>query len=127
MTTAEELIENRRSRLRDRPGDGVMGALTIADYLAAIREAIQLAQRLDGMGEARFAARWSYTLAALAEVEAQIADLKVSVVAFGAPSMVERARDMGLPDKHLFPEHYDLLARCGARMDDFTRGEEHER
>jgi hypothetical protein len=62
-------------------------------------------------------------LAALAEVEAEIADLRASVVAFGAPSVVQWARDMGLPDKHLHPEHYDLLARCGARMDDFTRGD----
>ena len=60
----------------------------------------------------------------LIKIEAEIADLKVSVVAFGAPSVVQWARDMGLPVKHLFPEHYDLLARCGARMDDFVRGEE---
>jgi hypothetical protein len=56
------------------------------------------------------------------ERDAEIRDLKMSVVAFAAPSMVQWARDMDLPDNHLHPEHYDLLKRCGARMVDFKRG-----
>lgn len=56
------------------------------------------------------------------ERDAEIRDLKMSVVAFAAPSMVLWARDMGLPDNHLHPEHYDLLKRCGARMVEFKRG-----
>jgi hypothetical protein len=52
---------------------------------------------------------------------AENADLKISVIAFGAPWAVQWARDFGMPDGYLHPEHYDLLAKCGARMDDFTR------
>ena len=29
----------------------------------------------------------------------------------------------GLPDGHLHAQHYDILERCGARMDNFTRWE----
>ena len=54
-------------------------------------------------------------------LRAEIGDLKSSVVAFAAPWAVTYARDMGLPDLHLHPTHYDILAKCGARMDDFTR------
>lgn len=53
----------------------------------------------------------------------EIADLRTSVIAFGGPWAVEHARDLGLPDGHLHPTHYDILARAGARMDDFVRGE----
>ena len=49
------------------------------------------------------------------------ADLKTSVVAFGAPWAVDHARRIGLPDGHLAPHHYDILERAGARMADFTR------
>ena len=55
--------------------------------------------------------------------ESELDELRSCVVAFGAPSMVQWARDSGLPEGHLHPEHYDLLERCGARMVDFTRGE----
>lgn len=49
------------------------------------------------------------------------ADLKTSVIAFGAPWAVEHARNMGLPDGHLLAGHYDILKAAGARMDSFTR------
>ena len=61
--------------------------------------------------------------AALRAKDVEIADLRASVVAFGAPWSVEYARERGLPPKHLDPAHYDILARAGARMDDFVRGE----
>ena len=48
-------------------------------------------------------------------------ELKISVVAFGAPWAVRYAADIGLPYGALHPGHYDLLARCGARMDAFKR------
>ena len=48
-------------------------------------------------------------------------DLRSSVVAFCAPWAVTYAREHGLPDGHLFANHYDILERAGARMVDFTR------
>lgn len=56
-----------------------------------------------------------------AEDAATIADLKVSVIAIGAPWAVQYADMWRLPRKHLFPEHYDMLEQAGARMDDFVR------
>jgi hypothetical protein len=49
--------------------------------------------------------------------------LRHSVIAFCAVWAAAYARDYGLPDGHLHPTHYDILARCGARMDAFTRAE----
>jgi hypothetical protein len=54
---------------------------------------------------------------------AEIADLKTSVIAFGVLWGIKYAQANGLPCGHLHPEHYDILARAGARMDDFTRAE----
>ena len=54
-------------------------------------------------------------------LEEENADLKTSVVAFGAPWAVDHARRIGLPDGHLVPHHYDILERAGARMANFTR------
>jgi hypothetical protein len=54
---------------------------------------------------------------------AEIADLKTSVVAFCAPWAAQYAEMFGLPAGHLHPTHYDILAKCGARMDDFTRAD----
>ena len=51
-------------------------------------------------------------------------DLKASVIAFCAPHAARYAEDFGLPPGSLHPTHYDLLQRCGARMDDFTRADE---
>lgn len=66
-------------------------------------------------------------LALLDEViaaRAEIADLCTSVIAFGGPWAADYARSRGLPDGHLHPTHYEILARAGARMDSFTRAEE---
>ena len=49
------------------------------------------------------------------------AELKASVIAFAAPHAVRHADSMGLPAGTLHPGHYDLLKRCGARMDNFKR------
>lgn len=58
------------------------------------------------------------------EIEAlrgEVADLKASVIAFAGPAAAELAKAHGFPDGHLHPQHYDLLERCGARMDSFAR------
>jgi hypothetical protein len=57
----------------------------------------------------------------VAALEAQVADLKQSVIAFCAPWAAEYAQNFGLPSGSLHPTHYDILERCGARMDNFTR------
>jgi hypothetical protein len=59
--------------------------------------------------------------AQLAERDAEIADLRTSVVAFGSAWAVDYAAKHGLPSGHLHPTHYDILRKAGARMDDFTR------
>ena len=56
-------------------------------------------------------------------LRAEVADLKISVCAFGAQAMVRYAYERGLPNEHLHPLHYDILARAGARMDDFVRSD----
>jgi hypothetical protein len=61
------------------------------------------------------------TLAYIQRLHAEIADLRCSVIAFGAPAMEEYARERGLPKGHLYPTHYDILERAGARMVSFTR------
>ena len=58
-----------------------------------------------------------------AQAQAEIDDLKTSVIAFCGPYAAEYARNHGLPRNHLHPTHYDILAKAGARMDDFVRGE----
>lgn len=50
-----------------------------------------------------------------------VAELKGYVVTFCGPWAVQYSRDFGLPEGHLHPTHYDILEKCGARMDDFTR------
>lgn len=54
-------------------------------------------------------------------LRAEVADLKSSVIAFAGPAAVQWSEMFGLPKDHLHPHHYDLLERCGARLDDFTR------
>jgi hypothetical protein len=56
-------------------------------------------------------------------LRAENADLKMDVIAFAGPWAERWARERDLPKDHLLPEHYDLLLRCGARMDSFTRAE----
>ena len=53
----------------------------------------------------------------------EIEELRACVIAFGAPWATNYAADSGFPAGHLHPTHYDILARCGARMDGFVRGE----
>ena len=47
--------------------------------------------------------------------------LKAEVVTFCGMWAEQYARQLGLPEGHLHPAHYDILERAGARMDDFTR------
>ena len=56
-----------------------------------------------------------------ANLTAENADLKTSVVAFCGVHAVTYAKQFGLPDGHLHPTHYDILEKAGARMDGFTR------
>jgi hypothetical protein len=51
----------------------------------------------------------------------ELADARLSVVAFAGPWAVQYAKDFGLNDGELHPAHYDLLRAAGARMDDFSR------
>ncbi len=59
--------------------------------------------------------------AELAGVRTENADLKQSVIAFCAPWADEYARSFGLERNEMHPGHYDILAKCGARMDSFRR------
>lgn len=60
---------------------------------------------------------------AFEDMQREISDLKTTVIAFAGPWAAQWAKDRGLPDGHMHPTHYDLLARCGARMASFTRAE----
>ena len=53
--------------------------------------------------------------------EGEVADLKSWVITFLAPFAVEYSNAHGLDG--LYPTHYDMLERCGARMVDFKRAE----
>lgn len=59
----------------------------------------------------------------IAALLARLEDANASVVAFCAPVAVQYAREMGFPDGHLHPTHYDILEKAGARMDSFTRAD----
>jgi len=65
------------------------------------------------------------TLRALAAerdaMRAELADANVTIVAFVSVHAVQAAKDLGLPDGHIAPHHYDILQKAGARMDSFTR------
>lgn len=58
-------------------------------------------------------------LARLDAAEAEIAGLKVSVIAFGAPAAVRYAEMFGLDGLH--PKHFDMLEAAGGRMSSFKR------
>ena len=85
--------------------------------LAQLQEAVE---RLQRYAHARTDAAHStdilVVLSALQEAQAD-------VLAFCAPWAVRYANESGLPPGHLFPSHYDILERNGARMVDFTRHE----
>ena len=55
--------------------------------------------------------------------EPTTAELKEWVSTFVVLWASQWAGDFGLPDGHLHPVHFDILKRCGARMDDFVRAE----
>ena len=55
------------------------------------------------------------------ERDAEIERLREIAATFIALHGVRYAETLGLPSGHLHPEHYDLLAETGGRMDAFTR------
>lgn len=57
----------------------------------------------------------------IAERDAEIADLRTSVIAFAGPFAAEYARDRNWPAGHMAAHHFDILERAGARMVDFVR------
>lgn len=59
--------------------------------------------------------------ACIREMVDELEDARTSVRAFAAPWAVTFARERSYPDGALHFAHYDILARAGARMDDFTR------
>ena len=58
---------------------------------------------------------------ALLALKAEVEELRSTVVAFAGPWAVTYAKDYGLADGELHPTHYEILAKAGARMDDFRR------
>ena len=64
--------------------------------------------------------------AEIARLTAALADANTSVIAFGSIWAVQYAKDHGFPDGHLAPNHYDILAKAGARMDGFSRAKDME-
>lgn len=58
-----------------------------------------------------------------ARLEAENAELKQDVITFARPWAAQWAKGFGLPEGHLHPTHYDVLEKCGARMDGFTRAD----
>lgn len=49
--------------------------------------------------------------------------LQQLVITFCGPWAAMWAMEHDLPPGHLHPTHYDILASCGARMDDLTRAD----
>ena len=62
----------------------------------------------------------------IARLTAALADANTSVIAFSSIWAVQYAKDLGLPEGHLAPVHYDILAKAGARMDGFSRAKDME-
>ncbi len=105
---ARDAIATMRRKLEHDDG-------AYADALAALTA---IEETIAGEAEVR-----RNHLALIGRLQAENADLKQSVIAFCAPWAVQYARDHELPSGNLWSVHYDILARCGARMDDFTRHE----
>lgn len=59
--------------------------------------------------------------ACIREMVESLEDARSNVRAFAAPWAVTFARERGYPDGALYFAHYDILAKAGARMTDFTR------
>ncbi|MDJ1632302.1 hypothetical protein [Rhizobium rhizogenes] len=77
--------------------------------------------RLIAVDAFREGAKMQQSTPEIAALRAENERLKADVIAFAGPWAVEYARLHQLPKNSLHPTHYDLLARCGARMDDFSR------
>lgn len=60
-------------------------------------------------------------LAHISRIEKERDEARAQVIAFGGPHAVRYAEEFGLAAGELHPVHYDILERCGARMDDFRR------
>ncbi len=116
-------VHRRSGGRNDREWDLIA---TGATPLEAVTQALALTGQQDQVGLTTPAVLGEPSADALRAGEreallAEIEDLKSAVIAFAAPWSVQYARDAGKPPGHLFPSHYDLLERCGARMVDFTR------
>ncbi|MBK3745827.1 hypothetical protein G3A39_42475 [Paraburkholderia aspalathi] len=113
----EETIE----RLRDTIAVGVGSASAAIGRLEAENSALK--SQVDLKDESLKIARIGATSAnkKIDAMEAEIADLKSSVVTFCALWAAQYARDLGLPDGHLPATYYDILKDAGARMDSFVR------
>lgn len=59
--------------------------------------------------------------AEITRLREEVAELRTSVIAFGAPWAVAYAQQHGAPTGALHHRHYDILTAAGARMVDFTR------
>lgn len=57
----------------------------------------------------------------ITKLRAEVAEANETIIAFAGPWAQQYGRGLGLPAGHLHPTHYDILAKAGARMDDFTR------
>lgn len=62
--------------------------------------------------------------ARIAELEDELAEARLSVIAFAGPAAQSYARERGYPPGMLHPIHYDILAKAGARMVDLRRAPE---
>lgn len=62
--------------------------------------------------------------ATIEALRSELADMKETAMPFVALWATTYAAP-DLPKGALYPQHYDLLANLGARMDDFTRWEDH--
>ncbi len=97
--------------------------------VARVREAIMREiEEQDGfiadsepLARAAIAAYEATLRPAVQSLEAELAEVRSTVVAFAAPWAVNYAKDMDLAPGELHPAHYDILEKCGARMDSFRR------
>lgn len=118
-------------RLRDyaangsRPWLGIEATFTeSAETIFSLRKEVEDAKAdaaLARQGYETAYAEFDKKCRAVNKLAAELADANETIIAFSAPWAVTYARDYGLPDGHLHPTHYDILAKAGGRMDDFTR------
>lgn len=146
MTTRPDEAEARVRELAawfDNGDEGAEGSVLLSDSVAR-EAAADLLALLSMLDEARLEAvaatgsllfcescwsaergtmidRLQVAKAALAEERGRVAEWKEIAMPYIAVWATSYARERGLPDGHLYPDHYDNLAATGARMDDFTR------